>query len=96
MPQMSQRTRSKRQRGQAMVETALVITNPGVYALVFTIDMGRLLLIQQWVGERTRWLRPELLRSTTRLPRRSPIIWSTTTPQRQTAGGAGYLGLLTT
>ena len=73
----------KRQKGQAMLETALVITTL-VSMLIFTLDMGRLLLIQQWWGSGPE-LPPGLPRSTTGPRHRSRIIWCITTPLRPTA-----------
>lgn len=45
--------RRKRQRGAALVETALVLTTL-LGMIVFIVDMGRILLIQQFIGERAR------------------------------------------
>ena len=43
----------RRQRGAALVETALVLTTL-LGMIVFIVDMGRILLIQQFIGERAR------------------------------------------
>jgi Flp pilus assembly protein TadG len=43
----------RRQRGAALVETALVLTTL-LGMIVFIMDMGRILLIQQFIGDRAR------------------------------------------
>ena len=43
----------RRQRGAALVETALVLTTL-LGMILFIVDMGRILLIQQFIGERAR------------------------------------------
>jgi hypothetical protein len=45
--------RRRRQRGTALVETALVLTTL-LGMILFIVDMGRILLIQQFIGERAR------------------------------------------
>lgn len=45
--------RSRSQRGQAMVESALVLTAI-LCMVIFILDMGRLLLTQQFIAERAR------------------------------------------
>ena len=86
-------TRRKKQKGQAMLETALVITTL-VSMLVFTVDMGRLLLIQQWVGERTRaTARAASVNNWTATQIANYLVYNNTTAPN--GGGAGYLGLLT-
>ena len=44
---------NRRRRGSAMVETALVFT-AALTMILFIVDMGRLLLIQQFASERAR------------------------------------------
>ena len=85
--------RRNRQRGQAMLETALVITTL-VSMLIFTIDMGRLLLVQQWVGERTRAAaRAAVVNNWTSDQIANYLVYNSVTAPN--GGGAGYLGLLT-
>jgi hypothetical protein len=43
----------RRRRGAALVETALVLTTL-LGMIVFIMDMGRILLIQQFIGDRAR------------------------------------------
>src|SRR5436190_931457 len=45
--------RKKRQKGQAMIESALVALAL-VGMIIFVMDMGRILLLQQFIGERAR------------------------------------------
>lgn len=45
--------RTRTQKGQAMVESALVLTAI-LCMLIFILDMGRLLLTQQFIAERAR------------------------------------------
>ncbi len=93
MKQPSTTHRKKRQKGQAMLETALVITTL-VSMLVFTLDMGRLLLVQQWVGERTRaTARAASVNNWTSTQIANYLVYNNTTAPN--GGGAGYLGLLT-
>ncbi len=50
---MKQGMKRRRQRGAALVETALVLTTL-LGMILFIVDMGRVLLIQQFIGERAR------------------------------------------
>jgi hypothetical protein len=76
-----------------MVETALVLTTL-VCMIVFVVDMGRLLLIQQWVGERTRaTARAASVNNWTATQIANYLVYNSTTAPN--GGGAGYLGLLT-
>ncbi len=43
----------RRQKGSSMVETTLVILTM-ISMIVFICDMGRILLIEQWISERAR------------------------------------------
>ena len=45
--------RKKSQRGAAMIETALVLT-VALSMILFIVDMGRILLTQQFISERAR------------------------------------------
>ena len=45
--------RAKRQRGAALVETALIFTT-AISMILFIVDMGRILLWQQFMAERAR------------------------------------------
>jgi Flp pilus assembly protein TadG len=46
-------SRKKRQRGAALLETALVFT-VAISMILFIVDMGRILLTQQFIAERAR------------------------------------------
>ena len=47
------RRRTKNQRGSSMVEGALVLLTM-LAMIIFILDMGRILLIQQYITERAR------------------------------------------
>ena len=50
---MKTQARKKRQRGAALVETALVFS-VALSMILFIVDMGRILLTQQFIAERAR------------------------------------------
>jgi hypothetical protein len=78
-----------------MLETALVLTAM-VAMVIFVMDMGRVLLIQQWVGERARATARTATVNTWYSDSTSIanflVYNSTTAPS---GGGPGYLGLQT-
>lgn len=85
--------RKKRQRGAALVETALVFT-VALGMVLFIVDMGRILLTQQYISERAQ------------VAVRSAVVnnWDSTTvanyvvygsPSAPSDGGAGLMGLTT-
>lgn len=76
-----------------MLETALVLTVL-VAMIIFVMDMGRYLLIQQWVGERARaTARTASVNNWTSTQVANYLVYNNTTAPD--GGGAGYLGLKT-
>ena len=82
-----------RQKGSAMVESALVLLTL-IGMIIFILDMGRMLLMQQFIVERTRaTVRSAVVNNWNEAATRNYLVYNTTTaPDR---GGAGYMGLLT-
>lgn len=83
--------RRLRQAGQSMVETALVLTTV-VAMIIFIMDMGRMLLTQQYLVDRARLgARNAAVNNWTATQVQNFVCYnSTTAPQ---GGGAGLLGL---
>jgi Flp pilus assembly protein TadG len=88
-------TNRKKQKGQAMLETALVLTTL-IAMIIFVVDMGRLLMVQQYIGERARVTARTAAVNTWSSSSTSIANYlvynSTTAPD---GGGPGYLGLKT-
>src|SRR5260370_33871859 len=86
------KTRKRRQRGAALVETALVFT-AALSMIVFIVDMGRILLTQQFVAERARvGLRNAVVNNWDSTAVANYVVYGTTTAP--SGGGAGFLGLM--
>jgi Flp pilus assembly protein TadG len=86
--------RKKAQRGQALVETALVLLTL-ISMIIFIMDMGRILLLQQFIGERARaTARSAVVNNWTSTQAANFLVYNSTTAPG--GGGAGYLGLQTT
>ncbi len=83
----------RRQRGDSMIETALVLlTLLGM--IIFIMDMGRILLMQQFITERAReTVRSAVVNSWTAAQAQNFLVYNSTTAP--TGGGSGYLGLTT-
>ena len=76
-----------------MVETALVLATM-VGMLIFILDMGRILLLQQWVGERARvTARVASVSNWSSTNIANYLVYNSTTAPD--GGGAGYMGLKT-
>ncbi len=76
-----------------MLETALVLLTV-IGMLIFIMDMGRIMLLQQFIGERTRvTVRNAVVNSWTATQTANYLVYNNTTAP--TDGGTGYLGLLT-
>jgi Flp pilus assembly protein TadG len=83
--------RRKRQRGAALVETALVFT-AAVSMIVFIVDMGRILLTQQFIAERARvGVRNAVVNNWDAAAVANYVAYGTTTTP---AGGTGTTGLM--
>jgi hypothetical protein len=88
-------TRGRRQRGAGLVESALVILTT-VGMIVFIMDMGRLLLTEQFITERARiTLRTAVVNNWDASSVANYVVYNSTTAT-QVAGAypPGYLGLL--
>lgn len=85
--------RKKRQRGAALVETALVFT-AALSMIVFIVDMGRILLTQQYISERAQAaVRSAVVNNWNSTSVKNYVVYgSTTAPD---GGGAGLMGLTT-
>jgi hypothetical protein len=85
--------RLKNQKGANMLESALVfLTMLGM--ILFIMDMGRFLLIQQFITERTRaTVRNAVVNNWTATQTKNYLVYNSTTAPG--GGGAGFLGLQT-
>jgi hypothetical protein len=83
----------KRQKGSAMLEGALVmLTLLGM--LIFIMDMGRILLIQQFITERARvTVRQAVVNNWDSTDVKNYLVYNSVTAPN--GGAAGYLGLKT-
>src|SRR5216684_8195389 len=87
--------RTKRQRGSALVETALIFTT-AISMILFIVDMGRILLWQQFIAERARvGARNAVINNWDSTAVKNYVVYgNTTAPDSQNGTPAGYLGLL--
>jgi Flp pilus assembly protein TadG len=85
--------RKKSQRGAALVETALVFT-AALAMILFIVDMGRILLTQQYISERAQAaVRSAVVNNWDSTSVQNYVVYgSTTAPD---GGGAGLMGLTT-
>ena len=80
--------RKKGQRGAALVETALVFTAT-VSMILFIVDMGRILLTQQFISERARvGVRNAVVNNWNATSVQNYVVYGTTSAPD--GGGAGY------
>ena len=81
----------KNERGAAMVETALVFM-VALSMIVFIVDMGRILLTQQFIAERARVaVRAAVVNNWSSTGVANYVAYGTTTAPD--GGGPGFLGL---
>jgi len=93
MKNNSIRRRTKNQRGSSMVEGALVLLTM-LAMIIFILDMGRILLIQQYITERARTtVRNAVVNNWDSTKAANYLVYNTTTAP--SGGGAGFMGLLT-
>jgi Flp pilus assembly protein TadG len=87
--------RTKRRRGSALVETALIFTT-AISMILFIVDMGRILLWQQFIAERARiGARNAVVNNWDSTAVQNYVVYgSTTAPDSDNGTPAGYLGLL--
>jgi hypothetical protein len=85
--------RRKNQKGANILESALVLlTVLGMF--LFIMDMGRILLIQQFITERARaTVRSAVVNNWTAAATQNYLVYNSTTAPG--GGGAGFLGLQT-
>lgn len=82
--------RRKRQLGSALVETALVFTTT-ITLVLFIVDMGRLLMTQQFITERARvGARNGVLNNWTTTQVANYVVFGSTTAG---SSGVGFMGL---
>jgi len=83
----------KKQRGAAMLETALVLMTV-LGMILFIMDMGRILLIEQFITERARdGVRKAVVNNWSQTAVQNYVVYGSTTAP--SGGGAGFLGLTT-
>jgi len=92
-PMVGRRRARKGQKGAAMLETALVLlTLLGM--IVFIMDMGRILLLQQYITERTRsTVRNAVVNNWNATSAKNYLVYNSITAPN--GGGPGFMGLLT-
>jgi hypothetical protein len=95
-PRRATAARRKTQTGAAIVESALVLlTLFGM--LVFILDMGRMLLTQQFIAERARsTARQAVVNNWTASQVQNYLVYNSATAPSQSGSGvvSGYMGLL--
>ena len=85
--------RRKNQKGANILESALVLLTV-LGMLLFIMDMGRILLIQQFITERARaTLRSAVVNNWSATTAKNYLVYNSTTAPN--GGGAGFLGLQT-
>ena len=82
------------EKGSSMVETALVLMTV-IGMIIFIMDIGRILLIQQFISERARnTVRSAVVNNWDATDTKNYLVYNSTTAPG--GGGAGYMGLQTT
>ena len=86
--------RKKSQRGAAMIETALVLT-VALSMIVFIVDMGRILLTQQFISERARVaVRSAVVNNWTGTQVQNYVAYASTSAPDGGTTTPGFMGLL--
>jgi len=86
-------TRRKNQKGANLLESALVLLTV-LGMVLFIMDMGRMLLIQQFITERARaTVRGAVVNNWTATQTKNYLVYNSTTAPN--GGGAGFMGLQT-
>ncbi len=82
----------KERKGSAILEGALVMST-AMFMIIFVMEMGRFLMIQQWTSERARTVaRMAAVNNWDQTAVGNVVCYnSTTAPQ---GGGPGYMGLV--
>ena len=90
---VTSRRDKKRQKGAAFVETSLVLLTM-LAMIIFIMDMGRILLMQQYITERARnTVRNAVVNGWTPAQTQNYLVYNSTTAPN--GGGSGFLGLQT-
>src|SRR5574337_1644225 len=100
---MNRNSRRARQKGSAMLETALVLLTV-LSMIIFIMDMGRILLLQQFITARaTATVRAAAVNNWTQTDVQNYLVYNSTSapqnnggagqPAPQEGGGYGFLGL---
>ena len=90
----TKRARRKNQRGAAMIETALVLT-VALSMIVFIVDMGRILLTQQFISERARVaVRSAVVNNWTSDQVQNYVAYGSTSAPQGGTTTPGFMGLL--
>src|ERR1700681_3201079 len=85
--------KKRRQKGSAMLEASLVFLTL-VSMVIFIMDMGRIIMMEEYVTERTRTTaRAAVVNSWDATAAKNFLVYNTTTAPQ--GGGAGFLGLQT-
>lgn len=85
--------RKKRQRGAALVETALVFLT-ALAMILFIVDMGRILLTQQFIAERARVaVRNAVVNNWDSTAVANYVVYGTTTAPSGGGTPSGFFGL---
>ena len=83
----------KGQKGAAMVESALVLLVM-LSMIIFITDMGRILLLEEYITERTRsTVRNAVVNNWDATKAKNYLVYNSTTAPN--GGGAGFMGLQT-
>ena len=90
-PNNRRQARKKNQRGAALLETALVFT-VALGMILFIVDMGRILLTQQYITERARvGVRNAVVNNWDSTAVKNYVVYGSTTAP--SGGGSGLMGL---
>ena len=91
--QTKRMNRKKRQRGAALIETALVFT-VALSMIVFIVDMGRVLLSEQFISERARVaVRNAVVNNWDSTSVQNYVVYGSTSAP--TGNPAGFMGMTT-
>jgi hypothetical protein len=81
------------QKGSSLMEGTLVVFTM-VMMIIFVLDMGRILLLQQFITERARaTVRSAVVNNWSSAATKNYLVYNSTTAPN--GGGSGYLGLQT-
>ena len=94
MKEPRNRRNGRAQKGATLVESALVLTTI-ICMIVFVMDMGRILLTQQFISERARvTVRNAVVNNWTQTQAANFLCYNSTAAPNGDSTTPGYLGLL--